>query len=74
MRLLYHHPLVASARKVRLVLGEKRLAFDERMIEPWKESEELLGLTPTGEVHRFRPQTKPDAPEVIAAIEASLPA
>ncbi|KZE90949.1 glutathione peroxidase [Microbacterium sp. TNHR37B] len=31
-------------------------------------------LTPSGEVHRFRPQTKPDAPEVIAAIEASLPA
>ncbi len=31
-------------------------------------------VTPTGEVHRFRPQTKPDAPEVIAAIEASLPA
>lgn len=31
-------------------------------------------VTPDGDVHRFRPQTKPDAPEVIAAIEASLPA
>jgi len=31
-------------------------------------------LTPTGEVHRFRPQTRPDAPEIIEAIEASLPA
>lgn len=31
-------------------------------------------VTPGGEVHRFRPQTKPDAPEVIAAIEAALPA
>ncbi|GAA1641872.1 glutathione peroxidase [Microbacterium flavum] len=31
-------------------------------------------VTPGGAVHRFRPQTKPDAPEVIAAIEASLPA
>lgn len=30
-------------------------------------------VTPTGQVHRFRPQTKPDAPEVIAAIEAALP-
>jgi len=29
-------------------------------------------LTPSGDVHRFRPQTKPDAPEVVAAIEASL--
>lgn len=50
MRLLYHHPLVATARKVRLVLHEKRLAFDERVIEPWKESEELLGLAPAGEM------------------------
>ena len=31
-------------------------------------------ITPSGQVHRFRPQTKPDAPEVVAAIEASLPA
>lgn len=31
-------------------------------------------VTPGGAVHRFRPQTKPDAPEVVAAIEASLPA
>lgn len=31
-------------------------------------------VTPDGAVHRFRPQTKPDAPEVVAAIEASLPA
>lgn len=31
-------------------------------------------LTADGTVHRFRPQTKPDAPEVVAAIEAGLPA
>lgn len=30
-------------------------------------------VTPAGEIHRFRPQVKPDAPEVVAAIEASLP-
>ena len=35
---------------------------------------EKFVLTPEGDVHRFRPQTKPDAPEVIAAIEESLPA
>ncbi len=29
-------------------------------------------VTPGGELHRFRPQTKPDAPEVIDAIEKSL--
>ena len=31
-------------------------------------------VTPSGDVHRFRPQTVPDAPEIIAAIEAGLPA
>lgn len=31
-------------------------------------------VSPSGEVHRFRPQTVPDDPRVIAAIEASLPA
>lgn len=34
---------------------------------------EKFVLSPSGEVHRFRPQTKPDAPEVVAAIEAALP-
>lgn len=31
-------------------------------------------VTPEGDVHRFRPQTKPDAPEIVSAIETSLPA
>lgn len=30
-------------------------------------------VTPAGEVHRFRPQTKPDDPEIVATIEANLP-
>ena len=30
-------------------------------------------VTPAGEVHRFRPRTEPDAPEVVARIEAELP-
>lgn len=29
-------------------------------------------VLPNGEIKRFRPTTKPDAPEVISAIEASL--
>ena len=29
-------------------------------------------VLPNGEIQRFRPTTKPDAPEVIAAIEAAL--
>ena len=30
-------------------------------------------VTPDGKIMRFRPQTKPDAEEIIAAIEANLP-
>jgi len=29
-------------------------------------------ILPSGEVHRFRPTTKPDAPEIIALIESNL--
>jgi glutathione peroxidase len=34
---------------------------------------EKFVVTPSGAVHRFRPTVEPDAPEVIAAIEAGLP-
>ena len=30
-------------------------------------------VTPDGKIMRFRPQTKPDSEEIIAAIEANLP-
>jgi glutathione peroxidase len=30
-------------------------------------------VTPDGAVHRFRTKTEPDAPEIVALIEASLP-
>lgn len=30
-------------------------------------------VTPHGQIHRFRPRTQPDAPEIIELIEASLP-
>lgn len=31
-------------------------------------------VTPDGKVHRFRPKVEPDAPQIIALIESSLPA
>jgi glutathione peroxidase len=31
-------------------------------------------VAPSGEVHRFRPTVQPDAPELVAALEAALPA
>jgi glutathione peroxidase len=35
---------------------------------------EKFVITPDGEVHRFRPTTEPDAPEIVTLIESSLPA
>jgi glutathione peroxidase len=35
---------------------------------------EKFVVTPAGDVHRFRPKTEPDAPEIVALIESSLPA
>jgi glutathione peroxidase len=34
---------------------------------------EKFVITPGGQVHRFRPTTEPDAPEIIELIESSLP-
>jgi glutathione peroxidase len=34
---------------------------------------EKFVVTPSGEVHRFRPKVEPDAPEIIELIETSLP-
>jgi glutathione peroxidase len=35
---------------------------------------EKFVVTPDGAVHRFRPTTEPDSPEIVALIESSLPA
>jgi glutathione peroxidase len=35
---------------------------------------EKFVVTPAGDVHRFRPKTEPDSPEIVALIESSLPA
>jgi glutathione peroxidase len=34
---------------------------------------EKFVITPDGDVHRFRPTTEPDAPEIVALIESTLP-
>jgi glutathione S-transferase len=50
MRLLYHLPLSPFARKVRLVLAEKRLPFDLRLEKTWERRAEYLELNPAGTV------------------------
>jgi glutathione S-transferase len=50
MRALYHLPLSPYARKVRLVLAEKRLPVDLQMEKPWERRPEYLELNPAGTV------------------------
>ncbi|MBN9177142.1 MAG: glutathione peroxidase [Microbacterium sp.] len=57
-------PLYKALKKAKNVEGAKGPVM-------WNFEKFLVSAS--GAVHRFRPQTKPDAPEVIAAIEASLP-
>ena len=50
MRLLHHLPLSPFSRKVRLVLGEKRLPFDLRLEKTWERRAAYLDLNPAGTV------------------------
>ncbi len=64
------------------VNGRKRHELYKQLVKA-KDSKGMAGpvmwnfekflVTPKGEILRFRPTTKPDAPEVIEAIEANLP-
>ncbi len=58
------HPLYAQLTKTKDADGKAGAV---------KWNFEKFLVTPAGNVMRFRPTTKPDAPEVIAAIEANLP-
>lgn len=50
MRILYHLPLSPFARKVRLVLAEKRLPFELRTERVWLRRPEYLALNPACQV------------------------
>ncbi len=50
MRILYHLPLSPFSRKVRLVLAERRLAFDLRLEKVWERRPDYLELNPAGTV------------------------
>jgi glutathione S-transferase len=50
MRVLYHLPLSPYARKVRLVLAEKRLPFELQVEKVWERRPEYLDLNPAGTV------------------------
>jgi len=50
MRKLHHHPLSAASRLVRVALAEKGLPFESVPENPWERRDELLALSPAGEV------------------------
>ncbi len=50
MRVLYHLPLSPYARKVRLVMSEKRLPFELRPEKAWERRSEYLELNAAGTV------------------------
>jgi len=50
MRQLYHMWLCPFARKVRIVLSEKKLEFDLVVEKPWERRDEFLALNPASEV------------------------
>jgi glutathione peroxidase len=58
------HPLYAELVKTKDSAG---------LAGPIKWNFEKFLVLPNGSIHRFRPTTKPDAPEIISLIEANLP-
>jgi len=50
MRTLYHLWLSPMSRKVRLVLGEKKLPFELRFERTWERRPEFLAMNPAGKV------------------------
>jgi glutathione S-transferase len=50
MRRLHNFQLSPSCRKVRLVLGEKKLAFESINERPWEPRADLVALDPSGQL------------------------
>lgn len=76
MRVLYHHWLSPFSRTVRLVLQEKRLEAEDRVVLDWERDERFLALNPAGEVPVLvdeRKQTVVDAGTIIEYLEEVYP-
>jgi glutathione peroxidase len=58
------HPLYAELVKTKDSSG---------LAGPIKWNFEKFLVLPNGSIHRFRPTTKPDSPEIVSVIEANLP-
>jgi glutathione peroxidase len=65
---------VNGAHAAPLYKALKKIKNPEGASGPIKWNFEKFVVTPSGQVHRFRPQTKPDDPAVVKVIEEALPA
>ena len=76
MRVLYHLPLSPFARKVRLVLGEKRLPFELQLEKVWERRPEYLELNPAGTVPTLVEENRlvvPDSGVICEYLEEAYP-
>src|SRR5689334_15874553 len=78
-RTLHHFPLDPASRQVRLVLGEKRVAFTENQVRYWERPRELTKLNPSGmipvlvESGERGPLVLCESRAIIDHLEESLP-
>lgn len=72
MRTLYHLWLCPYARKVRIVLAEKKLSFELELEKVWERRDEFLALNPAGEVPVLIESGEDDAPPRVMADSTSI--
>ena len=76
MRVLYHLPLSPHSRKVRLVLAERRLAFELKLERPWDRRPEYLDMNPAGTVPTLVEENGlviPDSSVICEYLEEAYP-
>lgn len=72
MRTLYHLWLCPFARKVRIVLAEKKLPFELELEKVWERRDEFLALNPAGEVPVLIESGEDDDPPLVFADSISI--
>lgn len=76
MATLFHHTLCPLSRKVRLVLHEKRLRFDEQVRQPDRIDEDFLAISPAGDLPVFVDDdgtAVPDAANICEYVDEVYP-
>lgn len=72
MRTLYHLWLCPYARKVRIVLAEKKLPFELELEKVWERRDAFLALNPTGEVPVLIESAEDDDPPRVIVDSVSI--